>query len=1091
MEDLESRIDTNKRNWMEPKEVMDFLKSDKNVKELGEKLEKSWNMNSFDRNKNKKFFDAVNNATLNNTEFQNKIKEKIKSKKWLNDQEVFMLYLQSIIENNSMWWIKSVPIIIKKEWDIYTRYGWQALLNYIRTKYNNQSYEFWKWWPNLMNRAWNDPKKNPSTIETQKRNVALPKNIDFWVFWESNTFSPKEFWKLDDWAKSSFSQEYEKEKKASQKRNSEKWDLMNDYVKFDLYNFAWQKYNQLVEEKHNWIIWKIYWNEATYKAQKKLAEQYYQEIDEVNEQYPDINKIMDSLTKYWNDLEASRKKYLKDTKEEVAQKKYEEYWEELNKRADELWIKEIQSSFSKELTSESDAKKYCENMNKLFEFQSEQESIKNKYWNIIDNYEKYMTEKWNIVKKYGISEIKSRVNKYSEYNEKIKNIKNNNFNIKKYETYIQEINKADIEHHTENLNALQNCLNFKDTNSNFPIPSIKNNYEQQLKEQEAINRRRENLKNKSTFLYQLCHIWARWINALVQSTWWTWVKLWATISKLWHDDDEMVAVLERSWNWTPNIIWISEKQSEAVYKDWEINFNWDNWPWVIAESIVNMITLIAWWWAIAKWIAKWWTKLGINLWARWMNVIWKVWLFKSWFIQQIWNSFQEWFNHGMNWNQALVYWMLSAWIQWWLELVSPNEFLLWSWSKLAKAYVKEILKTWSKQNLKEIGKLFLKNVWSEIIEENIQESIQLAAWNLINDRANDRYQLPKNSKLEADWNVNNFYATAIVTTLTTWITAWWWFAMQTPWLWNQENRLKLLEWIKTNPKLQADVMNVLDNAITWKVKIPNIDIQKLKNLKNELSWKVNTSEWEIKIPAAKLEAPNEKFAETDESFREIVTKNQEKIKELNEIQDIDEFIRQSFEFIKWEMWIDDGWLSIRIIGKSDVDNKENNQYSVEENQITISRDWAWHTLKHIEWKWNKAEIFWCIVHELNHYLQTKEIILSNEWFRDACLIILDWWTPKISSKIQNESTWEIEETTKDMPEPMKNMVLNTYMKYNNNFDNEQYLKKAKVYEENYNNYIEPIKDKNNVVINYNEYKWQPVEEESFRRWDLVVEEYKK
>ena len=66
---------------MEPKEVMDFLKSDKNVKELGERLEKSWNMNSFDRNKNKKFFDAVNNATLNNTEFQNKIKEKIKSKK--------------------------------------------------------------------------------------------------------------------------------------------------------------------------------------------------------------------------------------------------------------------------------------------------------------------------------------------------------------------------------------------------------------------------------------------------------------------------------------------------------------------------------------------------------------------------------------------------------------------------------------------------------------------------------------------------------------------------------------------------------------------------------------------------------------------------------------------------------------------------------------------------------------------------------------------------------------------------------------------------------------------------------------------------
>ena len=329
---------------MEPKEVMDFLKSDKNVKELGEKLEKSLSLNSLERSKNQKFFDAVYNTTLKNTEFQNRIKEKIKSKKWLNDQEVFMLYLQSIIENNTMWWIKSIPIIIKKEWDIYTRYWWQALLNYIRTKYNNQSYEFWKWWPNIINKPWTDSKKNPGTIEIQKRNIALPKNIDFWVFWEANTYSPKEFWKLDDWAKSNFSQEYEKEKQAAKKRHSEKWDLINDYIKFDLYNFAWQKYNQLVEEKHNWIVWKIYWNETTFKEQKKLADQYYQEIDEVNEQYPDMNNIIDSLTKYWNDLEAIRKKYLKNTKEEDAQKKYEQYWEEINKRATELWIKEIQFS---------------------------------------------------------------------------------------------------------------------------------------------------------------------------------------------------------------------------------------------------------------------------------------------------------------------------------------------------------------------------------------------------------------------------------------------------------------------------------------------------------------------------------------------------------------------------------------------------------------------------------------------------------------------------------------------------------------------------------------------------------------------------
>ena len=66
---------------MEPKEVIDFLKNDKNVQELGKKLENSWNMNPLDRKNNQKFHDAVYNSTLNNPEFQNKIKEKIKTKK--------------------------------------------------------------------------------------------------------------------------------------------------------------------------------------------------------------------------------------------------------------------------------------------------------------------------------------------------------------------------------------------------------------------------------------------------------------------------------------------------------------------------------------------------------------------------------------------------------------------------------------------------------------------------------------------------------------------------------------------------------------------------------------------------------------------------------------------------------------------------------------------------------------------------------------------------------------------------------------------------------------------------------------------------
>ena len=51
----------------------------------------------------------------------------------------------------------------------------------------------------------------------------------------------------------------------------------------------------------------------------------------------------------------------------------------------------------------------------------------------------------------------------------------------------------------------------------------------------------------------------------------------------------------------------------------------------------------------------------------------------------------------------------------------------------------------------------------------------------------------------------------------------------------------------------------------------------------------------INIPAGKFEAPNAKFAETDDAFRSIVTKRFADIKELDKISDIDEFCRKSFK----------------------------------------------------------------------------------------------------------------------------------------------------------------------------------------------------
>ena len=848
---IEENIDTNKNKIMETQEIENFLKNDENVQELWKRLEEDFWLSRFERQKNQKFKDAVDNATLKNTKFQGEIQKKInKGEWWLTNKNVFMIYLQYTIdrEYNPSW--KKLPF--SKKWDIYTRYGWRNLLSYIRRKYKNPKYEFWKWWPNVLPKGTTQPNNPKNPIEAfQKKEPELPKNIDFSLFWEKNTEISVEFSKLETWAKNNFPWEYEKERWASRKRNAEKWNKKNDYIQYDLLIFSVKKYQEVILNKLKPIKKQIYGKEEIFNTQEDLAEKYYKWLEEINNEFPNIEETIKKLSEYNKELEKIQKKYfIKENgkniqeKEQNARKKYEAYMGEIENKWKELWINKIKEITSKEPNNPKDAQKYFENMEKLREFQSAQETIRQKYGVSVDNYEKYMNKQCWLIKKYGKDNLQKWSETYQNYSKKITDYKNQNktFDAKKYETYIKKVSEWDINRHLENFRILYNNL---DPQSNkFPVPKVKEDYEIAKKEQEETDKRWENLKNKNKFLYQICHIWARWINALISSTLWTGAKLWALISSLWHDDDEMVAVWERTnnWFWNPHFN-ISTKQSQAVYENGKINFNWDNWPWIIAESLVNMVTLIAGWWALAKWTIKWASKIWINVGTRWTNIAWKVWLFKSWFLQEVWRSFEEWFNAWMRWNQAMLYCLVNAWIQWWLELVSPNEFLLWSWKNLAKSYIKEILKWESKKSLKSLWKMFLKNVWSEVLEENFQEALQLSTWNLINMRANDQFDLWQikgdgTEKLDADWNPKNFAATALVTTLTTWIVAWHWFAKESR-LQNKQDRQQLILQIQLNPKLYSDVLNVLDKAIAWNIKIPNVNIQQLQDLKLELNNKTN------------------------------------------------------------------------------------------------------------------------------------------------------------------------------------------------------------------------------------------------------------
>lgn len=244
-------------------------------------------------------------------------------------------------------------------------------------------------------------------------------------------------------------------------------------------------------------------------------------------------------------------------------------------------------------------------------------------------------------------------------------------------------------------------------------------------------------------------------------------------------------------------------------------------------------------------------------------------------------------------------------------------------------------------------------------------------------------------------------------------------------------------------------------AITEESKIEAIIKSKIWKAITDTN-KDNTSDkWWI------FETVNEFFDETDKAFEHIVTDHIQEIRELDKIQDIDEFIDKSFAFLKKIMHIDPN------MDREITD--DNNEYSLLENKVYISRNRAWHTLKHVPWKWNKAEIFWWLAHELNHYLQRKAVIL-NLWEQDM------YWA-QIINKLQESETWQ-----KTLQYILENYELNEEWSIN--------FSQALKYSQSREHYILPKIADNHVVENYNEYKGQPVEEESFRRWNIVTEAYK-
>lgn len=213
--------------------------------------------------------------------------------------------------------------------------------------------------------------------------------------------------------------------------------------------------------------------------------------------------------------------------------------------------------------------------------------------------------------------------------------------------------------------------------------------------------------------------------------------------------------------------------------------------------------------------------------------------------------------------------------------------------------------------------------------------------------------------------------------------------------------------------------------------------EQLKNVKKVVVKETNNGDVLIEIPKGKMQAPSEKFAETDAAFKDIVCLSKAEFLELNK-KSGDEFILAAFTLLKDKMGVKDAPIKLK------VENEQLSMADPETATVHIGRNWQGG---------DKPELLGAVAHELNHMLQYKEMHINS------IMEGVDYnISPEFKSWIEKQPGF---------------------------FEghNQYYYDKANIYTENFKHYIEPEQ-------NLSAYKKQPVEAESHRRGDIVRDEFK-
>ena len=831
---LEQQIDKNKNQILEEKEILDFIKDEKNLKSLGNFLKKLPMQSPY---LSQKILNWMQASTLFNTQFQNWIKRKLQSNQSLTDKELQLLYIQAQIDPKcilkpqlSITSTSSPAFHISKT--SLDRYWGKFLSQYLQAKYGKNSYSTAEERSDVRFKN-----RNTSQEKEKQKEVRLP-NINF-----KEGFSNVAIDRLQQRAKDNFYSELSKEKQWAQLRNIRKWEFKEAFVNYDLLLFAFNKYTELVNKKQEEAIKASgYKNTEDFFKQLKLIQDFNQFLEKkTKEKFPNLDQILASFSQFQKEQEALEKKYFKSNteKQKIEQtfKNALKYQENLSKKYD---LENIKKRFGSEPQKPEEAQKFFEDLNSLQAYQNELEAFQKRTQNVQNKYNSYLKDQQQLIQKYGKDNLKKSSEALHLYRIMLAWYKKaySDINFDAYEKYGKIASKNRLTEELASIQSLKEIL-FNPLHKDFPLHlgGVKSAELEKQAKQAAIDKNWTMIKKSAPIIYTCLNAGTSVWNWLVDSTIGVWSSLGLMLKKLWESDDEWKSSAEFKEKFDNFFkISLSTSQKNSIYdsETGEFNMNWDNGVSQVASSISQMITLIYGGGAIAKGIGMGAAKTGLKLWS---NIASKAGLFSMAFTQQVGQSFQEGMQAGMNGKEALAYSFLSSGLQGSLELISPNEILLGKGSGVAKGFIKEVCKKGSKQSLKEVWKLFTTTIGKEIFEENIQEAVQLAAWNLMNQWANKTW----GTELPSDWNLKNFAATAIITTLTTWVTTGASSLTNMPGILKNQDKAKLKAHILSNTELHADVMQVLEQAINGKVNL-SISKEDLITLKEEL----NASQTNIK-----------------------------------------------------------------------------------------------------------------------------------------------------------------------------------------------------------------------------------------------------